>query len=91
MSGEGIAELKEWLIANARTQVPSTQQPGVNAREATLLEDCCGAAKRAQGLYDPVLIAEELRTARTMLDRVSGVSGVEQLLDALFGRFCLGK
>jgi tRNA modification GTPase len=42
-------------------------------------------------LTDPVLIAEELRLARTALDRISGLSGVEGLLDALFSRFCLGK
>jgi tRNA U34 5-carboxymethylaminomethyl modifying GTPase MnmE/TrmE len=29
--------------------------------------------------------------ARASLDRISGLSGVDDLLDALFGRFCLGK
>jgi tRNA modification GTPase len=38
-----------------------------------------------------VLIAEELRIARSSIDRISGRTGVENLLDALFGRFCLGK
>jgi tRNA modification GTPase len=40
---------------------------------------------------DPVIVAEELRLARSALDRISGLSGVEGLLDTLFGRFCLGK
>ncbi len=91
ITGEGIDSLKAWLTAQARTLVPSIEQPGVNAREAALLGECRDAATRAQVLDDAVLIAEELRTSRTMLDRVSGLSGVEQLLDALFGRFCLGK
>jgi tRNA modification GTPase len=38
-----------------------------------------------------VLIAEELRTARHSIDRIQGQAGIEDLLDALFGRFCLGK
>jgi tRNA modification GTPase len=37
------------------------------------------------------LIAEELRIARSAIDRISGRAGVEELLDTLFGRFCLGK
>jgi tRNA modification GTPase len=46
---------------------------------------------RAGDLDESVLIAEELRIARLAIDRISGRAGVEELLDALFGRFCLGK
>ena len=49
------------------------------------------ALMRALTLNNPILVAEELRAARTALDTISGRSGVEDLLDALFGRFCLGK
>jgi len=38
-----------------------------------------------------VLVAEELRRARIAFDRLTGRAGVEDVLDALFGRFCLGK
>ena len=30
-------------------------------------------------------------SARVAFDRITGRAGVEDLLDALFGRFCLGK
>jgi tRNA modification GTPase len=40
---------------------------------------------------DPLIAAEALRQARGTLDRVTGRAGVEQMLDALFGRFCIGK
>ena len=43
------------------------------------------------GHCDVVLIAEQLRTARTAFDRTTGRAGVEDVLDALFSRFCLGK
>jgi tRNA modification GTPase len=38
-----------------------------------------------------VLVAEELRITRHMIDQITGRAGVEDLLDALFSRFCLGK
>jgi tRNA modification GTPase len=38
-----------------------------------------------------VLIAEDLRLARSAFDRLTGRAGVEEVLDALFSRFCLGK
>ena len=36
-------------------------------------------------------LAEGLRLARSAFDWLSGRAGVEDMLDALFGRFCLGK
>ena len=46
---------------------------------------------RAEAQSDPLLLAEELRTARRAFDAVTGRAGVEDMLDALFGRFCNGK
>ena len=40
---------------------------------------------------DLVRTAEGLRLARSSFDRLSGRVGVEDVLDAVFGRFCLGK
>ena len=91
IDGEGVSSLKTWVEHQAQSLVPLTEQPFLNEREALLLAECRTALSRALHLHDPVLIAEELRTAREALDTISGISGVEQLLDALFGRFCLGK
>jgi tRNA modification GTPase len=60
-------------------------------RQARLLSDCRLAAERAAGEVDPLLAAENLRAARVALDRLVGRSGTEDMLDALFGRFCIGK
>jgi tRNA modification GTPase len=38
-----------------------------------------------------LVAAEALRHARLGLDRVTGRAGVEDMLDALFARFCIGK
>ena len=40
---------------------------------------------------DPLLIAEQLRVALGQLAALLGRNATEAMLDALFGRFCLGK
>lgn len=56
-------------------------------------DQCCRAANAliAAPTDDVLLMAEELRVARQALAEVLGVSATETMLDALFGRFCLGK
>lgn len=45
---------------------------------------------RAAG-NDPLIVAEHLREARTGLAAVLGLDATGEMLDALFGRFCIGK
>jgi tRNA modification GTPase len=45
----------------------------------------------AQSLTDPLLVAEHLRLARVAFDALVGRSTTEHMLNALFGRFCIGK
>jgi tRNA modification GTPase len=40
---------------------------------------------------DVLILAEELRHARVAFDRLTGRAGVDDVLDSLFSRFCLGK
>jgi tRNA modification GTPase len=91
VSGEGLDSVRAWIVDHAAPIVPSTEQPALNAREAALVEQCRDALTRAARLSDAVMIAEELRLARGSLDHITGHTGVDSLLDALFGRFCLGK
>jgi len=39
----------------------------------------------------PEVVAEELRAAVQALGRITGRVGVEELLDAVFRDFCIGK
>jgi tRNA modification GTPase len=91
VSGEGLAELTEALLRKARELLPKGDQLALDRRQHDLLGEALASLERASGLIDPVLIAEELRSARAAIDKISGRAGVEELLDALFGRFCLGK
>ena len=91
LTGQGIADLLRLLAERARALVPSGDGLALDRRQHDLLAEGEGALARAGALVDPVLVAEELRVARLAIDRISGRAGVEDLLDTLFARFCLGK
>lgn len=90
-TGEGLAELTNRLTELAKDMLPGAADLAVDRRQSALLDQATAALSRASVLADPVLIAEELRIARSAVDGITGRAGVEDLLDALFGRFCLGK
>ena len=52
---------------------------------------CEAALVRAALQCDPLLCAENLRLARVAFDGLLGRTTTEDMLDALFGRFCIGK
>ena len=91
ISGQGLAELTRTLVSRARQLLPKADELALDRRQHDLLVEAHEALKRGATLAEPVLVAEELRNARLAIDRISGRAGVEDLLDALFGRFCLGK
>ncbi|HMC92397.1 MAG TPA: tRNA uridine-5-carboxymethylaminomethyl(34) synthesis GTPase MnmE [Allosphingosinicella sp.] len=90
-TGEGMDPLIALLIARARALLPREGAVALNARHRSAITQAAGALSDACATRDVVLGAESLRLARTALDRVTGRGGVEEMLDALFGRFCLGK
>lgn len=90
-TGEGISELKRDLVSTARRQLPKPGDAALNARQHGHIQDAGSALMRAQGLKDLLLIGEELRRARLAFDALTGRATTEDMLDALFGRFCIGK
>jgi len=91
LTGEGLPALTGTLIERSSHLLPKGDELALDRRQHDLLADGQAALQRAASLADPVLVAEELRNSRLAIDRISGRAGVEDLLDALFGRFCLGK
>ena len=89
-TGEGVADLRERILVEAAGLLPAPNLIALNHRQATALGDAALALADARPT-DLVFTAEAMRAARAAIDRVTGRSGVEDLLDALFGRFCLGK
>jgi tRNA modification GTPase len=89
VTGNGLKALLERIAADARALLPGDGAIALNRRQAGLVREAAEALRDLRG--DAVLIAENLRLARNAFDRLSGRAGVEDVLDALFSRFCLGK
>jgi tRNA modification GTPase len=91
MTGEGIAALSRMIAEAARKCLPQEGEVALNARHRTALAESAAALRESLTTDDPLLKAEEVRFALRALDRVTGRAGVEDMLDALFSRFCVGK
>ena len=91
VTGEGMAALRDLLIARSRSLLPAEDGVALHRRHRAILEECREALESCKALGDPILLAEQLGHARRALDRATGQAGVEEMLDALFGRFCIGK
>jgi tRNA modification GTPase len=90
-TGEGMSQLVSLLIARSRALLPQEGEVAINARHRAAIIECMEHLIGAEGAHDVLIASEALRLARTGLDRVTGKAGVEDMLDALFGRFCIGK
>jgi tRNA modification GTPase len=90
-TGEGMDDLVRLLIRHSASLLPPAGEVALNARHRVALAEVAAAVGEAQMASDPLIAAESIRRARLALDRVTGRAGVEDMLDALFGRFCIGK
>ncbi len=91
VSGEGLDTLRRDLVVTARAALPKPGEGALNARQHRLLAEAEAALVRAALQFDPLLCAENLRLARVAFDGLLGRTTTEDMLDALFGRFCIGK
>ena len=91
LTGEGLDELWAQIHDRIKDRIPAAGQLSLNLREAHTLDGIVIAIRSTSAEPDPLIASEQLRIARNAFDRLTGQSGVEDLLDALFGRFCVGK
>ena len=91
MTGEGMQALVAEIINRAKELLPPPDQFAVNARQRLLLSQCANALKDGAGAKDWLIVGEQLRQARLALDALTGRAHTEDMLDMLFGRFCVGK
>jgi tRNA modification GTPase len=91
LTGEGLSGLRSDLVATARLAMPKPGEAALNARQRRLLSDTVALLAEAKALDDPLLVAEHLRLVRVAFDALIGRTTTEDMLDALFGRFCIGK
>lgn len=88
---EGVAELLRQIEATVRGLLPGEDAIALNRRQAEHFEAAAEALEQGARAPDLLFVAENLRLARVAFDRLTGGAGVEEVLDSLFSRFCLGK
>ncbi|WP_454796423.1 tRNA uridine-5-carboxymethylaminomethyl(34) synthesis GTPase MnmE [Novosphingobium lindaniclasticum] len=91
VTGEGVDDLRRDLIETASKAMPRPGEAALNRRQYALVAEAERAIGAAAQESDPLLVAEALRLARLSFDALIGRATTEDMLDALFGRFCIGK
>jgi len=92
LTGFGLAALRTRLEAEAVTRAGLTASASLTRpRHRAALIEAEGWLKELATAPLPELRAETLRAALRALGRITGAVGVEAVLDAVFGEFCIGK
>ncbi len=91
VTGENLDLMKRALVKRARSSMPRPGELALNVRQRALVADAAEGLSESLAVSDPLLVAEGLRRARLAFDRLIGRATTEDMLDALFGRFCIGK
>jgi tRNA modification GTPase len=90
-TGAGMEALWEAMGGLAASLLPPPDQMALNTRQRAQSQAAAVALRAVEREGDLLLIAEHLRSAMRAFDAITGRAGVEAMLDALFGRFCIGK
>ncbi|UVI39980.1 tRNA uridine-5-carboxymethylaminomethyl(34) synthesis GTPase MnmE [Qipengyuania spongiae] len=91
VTGEGLRSLELDLVERSRKLLPRTGEAALAQRQRDLIGHSHEELLQALGESDLLIKAEGLRQARVAFDRLLGKASTEEMLDALFGRFCIGK
>ena len=91
VTGENMGDLHRLLISKSATLIPSEGSYALHKRQKDAVAAMAGELEYAMHDADLLVLAEHLRRARAAMDRLVGRSGVEDMLGALFSRFCIGK
>ena len=92
LTGKGLDTLRASLADIARSLTESSGPPPLTqARHRAALQEAAVRLAAARTADLPELRAEDLRLALRAFGRITGAVGVEDILDTLFSRFCIGK
>jgi len=88
---EGVPELLSAIGELGRDKLPRPGQVAVSQRQREHLASGRAALLDSLRFDDLLLVGEALRQARHSMDAMLGNVATEDMLDTLFGRFCIGK
>lgn len=93
VTGEGVERLTGTLVAaiGRLAEAGGAGAPLTRARHEAAVSAALAALRRLPAAGLPELRGEELRLALREIGRLTGRVDVEDLLDVVFGTFCLGK
>ena len=96
MTGEGLPQLqKEMLARITRQNLRPESTVAINTRHRDCLRRALEACDRAATAMDdalaPEYVAVDLNEALRAVGEIIGAVDVEQILDSVFGQFCIGK
>jgi len=92
--GDGVDRLKAALAARVAADLSGAEFPAATRlRHEALLREALARLEQvdAAALEAPELAAEDLRLAARALERITGRIGAEDVLEVVFGTFCIGK
>jgi tRNA modification GTPase len=90
----GMDALHRAIVGLARELMPREGEAALHEGQRAALRDAAAwlaIVPDSIEAGDAILFAERIRLASAALNRLTGKAGVEDMLDALFGRFCIGK
>lgn len=90
----GVAKLEKLLIDFAHNHAVSTELPPLTRlRHRIAIQNAIAALENVvvNLSLEPEIIVEELRLAARHLGSISGLVGVDDVLDNIFSSFCIGK
>lgn len=90
-TGLNLTKLVELLVEQAGSLLPSEGEIAINRRQRGVLAQVADCLDQVVEQSDDLLLAENIRICLVLCDELTGRAGVEDMLDALFARFCLGK
>ncbi len=91
-TGAGMDSLRRQLAVAAAQLTDTKGAPALaRPRQVACVRETAAALANAMQVNEPELRGEELRIAAAALGRLTGVIGVEEILDAVFSGFCIGK